>query len=70
MLYVEGRKSFEMRREKENYDFAVCQKKTHGKLYILLCAKKNKHTANCILCRVPRENTRQSLCRVPTHSKA
>ena len=40
MLYVEGRKSFEMRREKENYDFAVYRK---------------KHTANYILCRVPKK---------------
>ena len=69
MLQVEGRKSFELRREKENYDFDVCQKNTRQIIYFAVC-QKNKHTANCILCRVPKENTRQSLCRVPTHGKA
>ena len=58
MLYVEGRKSFEMRREKKIMTLP-CAEKTHGKLYTLLCAKKI--------------NTRQTVyfavCQKKTHGK-
>ena len=53
MLYVEGRKSFEMRKEKENYDFAVCRKNTRQTVYFTVCQMK----------------THGKVCHVPTHGK-
>ena len=60
MLYVVGRKSFEVRREKK---ILLCRvpKITHGKLLTLPCAKKKahgkvfavrQHTAKHEFCRV------------------
>jgi len=54
MLYVEGRKSFEVRSEK--------------KIMTLPCAKNNtRQTIECAVCK--KKYTQQSLCRVTAHGK-
>ena len=54
MLYVEGRKSFEVRSEK--------------KIITLSCAKNNtRQTIEFAVCK--KKCTRQSLCRVSAHGK-
>ena len=59
ILYVKSRKSFEVRRKKiitlpyaenntrQTIDFAVCQKKAHGKVFAVC-----QHTAKHGFCRV------------------
>ena len=60
MLYVVGRKSFKVRREKKLY---LCRvpKITHGKLLTLLCAKK-KHTTKSLPCVSTRQNMDFAVC--------
>ena len=58
MLYVESRKSFKARKEK---NLSICRvpKKTLGKI-ISLPSTKGKHSTNLLLCRVPLTDTRQT----------
>jgi hypothetical protein len=66
MLYVEGRKSFEMRREKENYDFAVCRKNTRQTIYFAVCQKKSVDFVVFFLpCVFVVAHGKMALCRVP-----
>ena len=58
MLYVESRKSFKVRREKNLF---ICRvpKKTLSKI-ISLPSAKEKQSANLLLCRVPQTETQQT----------
>ena len=58
MLYVDSKKSFKVRREKNLFICRV-QKKTLGKI-ISLPSAKEKHSANLFHCRVPLTDTRQT----------
>ena len=57
MLYMDSRKSFKVRREKNLF---ICRvQKTLSKI-ISMPSAKEKHSANLLLCRVPLTDTRQT----------